>query len=298
MNLPPFSILLLLVLSTLLPAGCWFAATPAAEIPPAHEAAASAGPAYQVRGRIVEMRGGGEVLVAHEAIPGYMAAMTMPFVVDDPAWLDGLAPGDAVAFRYAAGASRISAVTRLDEAEAATLVLSEAPAYAEPSDESLYLFDALWTDQEGRRVRLVSLGGRPIVLAMVFTHCAYACPLTVHDMKRIGAGLSEDLRDEVRYVLVSLDPERDTPPALRRFAGAYGLDDGRWTLLRGTSDDVRMLAALLGVRYRKQSDGQFAHTNLITILNRRGEVVHRQKGLGAGSDAPVGVLETLLADAP
>ena len=236
---------------------------------------------YEVRGRLVEVRDGGRTaIIAHETIPGFMDAMTMPFTVREPSELDGLDPGDAISFRLeVAGPSLwISRISRLTDGGQSGEPI-EPVTYAEPSAASLYGLTGRWMNQDGSARRLDDFEGNPVVLSMVFTHCSYACPLIVRDMKRIGAELPDDVRDRARFVLVSLDPERDTPEALRRFAEAHALDLDRWTLLRGEEEQVRLLATLLGVRYRQQADGQFAHTSLISILDEEGEIVQQQKGL-------------------
>lgn len=145
-----------------------------------------------------------------------------------------------------------------------------------PQGNSLYALGAEWTTQQGDVVRLRDLQGRPVLMAMVYTNCMYACPIIVHDMKRIHKAMPAELAEDVRFVLVSLDPERDGPDALASFARAYGLDDGRWTLLQGDPGDVRMLAAVLGVKYRKEADGHYSHTNLVAALNPDGELLHRE----------------------
>jgi len=295
-----FSRSLLLALLSVVIMACEPAAPAPEAAIPAREVA-DAVDVYDVRGQLLEVRQGGkQALIAHEAIPGYMAAMTMPFAVKTPSELADLAPGDAVTFRYeVAGASSwITDIRRLTDDEAAMLRLSEPPTFSEPSNESLYFSDEMWTTQEGHSTPLAALQGRPVVLSMVFTHCSYACPMIVRDMKRIAAQMPEHAQGQVQYVLVSLDPERDTPAAMQRFAKSHGLDLNQWTLLRGEAEQVRMLAALLGVRYRQQADGQFAHTSLITVLNEHGEVVHQQKGLGADGSATAQALSDLLAAAP
>lgn len=254
---------------------------------------------YTVRGRVVEAPEAGTVTVEHEAIPGYMAAMTMPFTARAPAELDGLAPGDAVQFTYvvAGTSSWITNVEKLpDDAVAEHPAKADTPERIEPSDASLYQLAATWTNQDGDRIALDALHGQPVVLSMVFTNCTYACPMIVRDMKRIGAALPEEQRNEVQYVLVSLDPERDTPAALQRFATAHGLDSAAWTLLRGSARDVRLLAALLGIRYKQEADGQFSHTNLITILNPEGEIVFQQEGLQGDPASSARALSDALAD--
>ena len=171
----------------------------------------------------------------------------------------------------------------------------EAPAPAGPLPEtSLYQMDAPWTAHRGDAVQLASLRGQPVLLAMVFTNCASACPLIVEDMRAMAEAMPERVRDDVRFVLVSLDPARDTLAAMRHFADAHALGDD-WTLLRGTPDDVQTLAALLNVRYRPTADGQLAHSNLIHVLDSEGRLVTQQEGLGTDPTAAVVALEEALA---
>lgn len=140
---------------------------------------------------------------------------------------------------------------------------------------SVYALDARWRDQRGRERSLAALRGRPQVVAMVYTHCATACPLTVTALKRVEAATPPG----VGFVLVSLDPDRDTPGRLAEFARTHALDPARWTLLRGTDADVRALAALLGVRYRPEGAGDIAHSTLVTVLDADGEVAYQGRGL-------------------
>lgn len=146
---------------------------------------------------------------------------------------------------------------------------------------SLYQLEATYTGDDGRPFTLGQLRGRPVVLAMFFASCTYACPMIVADMSRIRDGLPADLRDRAALVLVSFDIARDTPEVLKRYRKDRQLNN-QWTLLRGNDDAVRELAALLGVKFKQEADGQFAHSNLISILNAEGEVVHQRAGLKSG----------------
>ncbi len=156
----------------------------------------------------------------------------------------------------------------------------DAPPAADPSDFSVYNAESTWRDASGAERRLGSLSGRPRVLAMIYTNCAFACPRILADMKRIEAGLPDALGDRVGFVLVTIDPERDTPKHLAEFARGARLDTARWTLLTGDEGSTLELAALLGVQYRRTGPGQWVHSNLITLLDARGEVSFRQLGLG------------------
>jgi len=146
---------------------------------------------------------------------------------------------------------------------------------------SLYQLEAAFTGDDGRPVTLGSLRGRPVVLAMFFASCTYACPMIVADMTRIRDSLPADRRDRAALVLVSFDPRRDTPQVLVRYRKDRQLSP-QWTLLHGDDGAVRELAALLGVKFKQEADGQFAHSNLISILNAEGEVVHQRAGLKGG----------------
>ena len=162
-----------------------------------------------------------------------------------------------------------------------------------PSGHSLYHLDSEWVDQHGRTRTLGELAGRVQVVAMVYTHCGYACPRILMDMKRIEGEVGE--RADVGFVFVSVDPERDTPQRLGEYARSVALDSARWTLLTAPDGEVRELAALLGVRYRRTPDGEFEHSNIITVLDAGGVVAHRQEGLGQDPAATVRAIRGLSA---
>lgn len=148
-----------------------------------------------------------------------------------------------------------------------------------PTDRSLYLLESPWTSDVNRTIKLGVLRGRPQVVVMFFSHCEYACPIVLHELQAMESTLPAAVRDKVDFLLVSMDPERDTPAALAQFREKHKLARERWTLLRGEADDVRELAALLGVNYAPDGRGQFSHTNLITLLNAEGEIAFQQVGL-------------------
>lgn len=149
-------------------------------------------------------------------------------------------------------------------------------AAGEHTDLSIYNLDSSWWDQHGELRPLDSLGGRVQVVSMVYTHCAYTCPRILMDLKQVEAQTDQD----VGFVLVSIDPERDTPDRLGYFAESTHLGADRWTLLGGEDDAVLELATLLGIKYRRDSDTDFSHSNSMLVLDRNGEIVFRQDGLG------------------
>lgn len=161
------------------------------------------------------------------------------------------------------------------------------------TDKSIYQLDASWTNDSARPIKLSALKGRPQVATMFFASCQYACPLLVYKMKQIEAALPENIRTNIGFTLVSFDTERDTPAALHTYRTQHELADN-WTLLHGSADDVLDLAALLGVKFKKDAQGQFAHSNLITILNTDGEIAFQESGLNLDVKEIVSQIERLM----
>ena len=161
------------------------------------------------------------------------------------------------------------------------------------TDKSLYLLESTWTSDANRRVKLGVLRGRPQIVALFFASCQFTCPLTVSDLQRIESALPENLRTNTGFLLISFDSERDTPAALKAYRAKRELSHQNWTLLRGEADDVRELAALLGVIYKRDANGDFAHSNVITVLNAEGEIVLQQPGLNLSPDEIVAKLKTI-----
>ena len=155
-----------------------------------------------------------------------------------------------------------------------------ATAVPPPNGESLYQLGSVWTTDAGRQVKLDQLRGGPRVLAMMFTHCPSLCPTLVRDLKALDAAMPAKDRAATEYVLVTIDPEHDDPAALREFRTRMGLDPKRWLLLRGNASDTQQLAAVLGFNYGKGDGRNYTHSNLVTVLDGEGDIVHQQVGLG------------------
>lgn len=191
--------------------------------------------------------------------------------------------------------ARPADAVRTADARAAAMA---APGAPDDHGFSLYELPSVWRDQRGREVRLPDLAGKVRLVAMVYTSCHASCPLVVADLKRVEASVADARRDDVGFVLVSLDPERDTPGRLTEWAARMQLDPARWTLLNGSDAAVREIAVTLGVRYQPQADGELAHSNVITVLDATGRPVYQQLGLGAATRGTVAVVEHLLRGVP
>jgi protein SCO1/2 len=96
------------------------------------------------------------------------------------------------------------------------------------------------TEASGRTVTRADLAGKPWVADLVFTTCGGICPLMSASMARLVESTSS--LPDVRFVSISVDPERDTPEALTAYAARYKADRDRWWFLTGDERSIRELA--------------------------------------------------------
>ncbi|CAN5411548.1 hypothetical protein BH10BDE1_BH10BDE1_31140 [soil metagenome] len=147
--------------------------------------------------------------------------------------------------------------------------------------ESVYNLKSQWTSQDGKVIQLQDLEGKPVVLAMAYTSCEAACPLIVEDMRKISKGMSAADQKRFSFFLFSFDSQLDTPARLKEYAKKRKLDLAHWQLFHGEPGAVRELAAVLGVRYKKDpKTNDFDHSNVITLLDGKGLIQYQQNGLG------------------
>jgi len=144
---------------------------------------------------------------------------------------------------------------------------------------SIYQLTSTWTTQHNKKIKLSHLKGKVWVVAMVYTSCRHTCPVIVSDMKNIEKQFTKEQLKRIGFMLVSIDPKRDTPKNLLAFSKKANMAQDRWVLLHGKDDQILELAAVLGVRYKKTSAKDYAHSNLISIIDQKGLIKYRQVGL-------------------
>jgi protein SCO1 len=160
------------------------------------------------------------------------------------------------------------------------------------SSQSVYMLPDTFQTQDNKNVTLASFAGKPTLVGMIFTNCTYACPRLTADMKAIEQQLKEK-NGEINYLLVSFDSQRDGPAQLKKFAENSGLDKN-WTLLHGSEDAVRTLSVLLNVQFEKDGEGNFSHSNIISVLDKDGVLVYQKEGLEAEHEQTVSTVSQLV----
>ncbi len=162
------------------------------------------------------------------------------------------------------------------------------------SEESIFNLTTSWKTEENESIELKDLKGKTLVMVMIYTSCKAACPRLVADMRNIEAKIPESKLKDLRFVLVSIDPETDTPKRLKVFAKENFMNENHWTFLQGTKSGVREFANVLAVKYKQISPLDFSHSNIISVFNQGGELIHQQEGLGVDNKETVQTILKLI----
>ncbi len=245
-------------------------------------APAADGSRYPLAGKVAEVDVAGRTItISHGDIPGFMPAMTMPFVVleKDKASLEGVRPGDQVEATLVSRDSRFW-LEGLTVVRKGTPDPNAAPPpprvhVAEPGDP---LPSVTLVDQDGRRFRLADLRGKALALTFIYTRCPLPdyCPLMMKNFQRAEALLVADpvLRAGSRLLTVSFDPQHDTPQLLRRFGAGFQVTDPpftHWTLATGEAQAIRTLGEALELSYVEESR-TFTHNLRTAVVGPDGKL--------------------------
>lgn len=183
--------------------------------------------------------------------------------------------------------SIIGCQSKSDNKEEKKEITKEELANKPISDLSIYNLPEKWTTQNGNDIELKELRGKVLVMVMIYTSCKAACPRLVADMRNIEKKIPKELSDKVQYIMVSIDPEVDTPERLKAFAKENQMDNEKWLFLRSNDEQTREFSAVLAVNYKRISPMDFSHSNIISVFNAEGELAFQQEGLEVNNDNTV-----------
>jgi protein SCO1/2 len=164
-------------------------------------------------------------------------------------------------------------------------IASPLPSAVAESGDSIYVLPVTLTDQGGKQLPLKVHRGYPVLVTMFYGSCPAACPLLISALQRMERRLPTTQREQLKILMISIDPVRDTSPALMKLAKTHRADLTRWSFVHVPPRDVRQIAAVLGVQYRQQPDGEFNHSSVITLLDRDGSILAQTSTIGR--DDPV-----------
>ncbi|HYJ09223.1 MAG TPA: SCO family protein [Polyangiaceae bacterium] len=136
------------------------------------------------------------------------------------------------------------------------------------------------TDQEGRVHSFADFRGKTVVFSFFFTSCPTVCPREVQALSQVQRRLSPELKERVRFVTLSVDPENDTPEAMRKFALANGAAVSGWSFVRTSAAATRLLGQELAA-FAASSTVQAepsGHTTAVYLFDGSGRLMQRYGG--------------------
>jgi protein SCO1/2 len=244
---------------------------------------------YKLRGRVVSTDTvHGIVVLDHEAIPGFMDAMTMPYQLKDPGIAGELHPGDTITADVLVSKSSEETVM-LDhivviaqgkpDYKPAVFYHVPAPGDAVP--------DFRLRNQDGRAIHLDQFRGKTLLLTFIYTRCPLPnfCPLVTHNFAVIDKQLAADpsLYARTHLLCVSFDPEHDTPARLRAYGAEYIGSDAKnafvhWDFAVPTQTELLAMAKYFDVGITHGANDTITHTLSTTLIDAHGKVAQYYPG--------------------
>jgi len=235
---------------------------------------------YMVRGVVKQIDlPDHQLVIAHESIPNFMEAMTMPFHAGEGVIPGDLKVGAAIRFELHVNdtESWIDGIKQIPTAPSeikSPPVAASAGAVLKPVSNTASVHDKIrlrdfkFTNELGQPVSFSDFRGQAIALTFFFTRCPVPdfCPRLSRNFQQVERklGAMPNAPTNWHLISVSFDPTRDTPEVLKAYAARYQYRPDHWTFLTGPSDRIAQLAHACGVEFQ-QDGGGFTH-NFRTII--------------------------------
>jgi protein SCO1/2 len=163
-----------------------------------------------------------------------------------------------------------------------------------PLDQDLTRTQNTFLNQDSVKVQFPKIIKDKITLiAMVYTHCPDICPMTTHNMHLVEQKLHDNLKGKVKFVVISFDPNRDTPAVLKKFAEIRDFSFDKWTMLSGDEQNTKEVMLKFGIKAipadsSYDTDGELSynviHTDRISLIDQEGKLRANYKGSTANID--------------
>jgi protein SCO1 len=238
---------------------------------------------YDIEGTVVSVDAAAhEITINHKAIPGYMAAMTMPYKVKQDWVLSKAKPGDVL---------RGQLTVTDDSAVIDDLSLTEGSPNAPAASAGQHMPptgdvvpDFAFVNQDGKKVKLSSLRGGPVLLTFIYTRCPLPdyCIRMSNNFGEVAKQLQKTpvAWKKAHLLSLSFDPEYDKPNILKTYGKSYaGSIDPKfehWQFVTASPEEVRKAADYFGLVFDPQN-GQYIHSLRTAVIGADGkliEVIH------------------------
>jgi len=235
---------------------------------------------YTTTGLVLKVDPPSTVTISHDAFPGFMDAMVMPFDVKGEARHGQLIAGDRVKFRLAVKGER-SWVDQVEVVSAAPVDpgLRQTPAVPRLVPVGSPLPDFELTDQSNRRVSLSSFKGKVVAVTFIYTRCPLPdyCPRMVHNFRAVRDRFVAHMDRDLVLLTISFDPKFDTPETLAGYAASQRAGGPGWHFLTGDPTDVERVCNAFGIQYWPE-EGMITHSLQTAVIDRDGRLAATVEG--------------------
>ena len=238
---------------------------------------------YSLKGTVVAVdKAKKKATVKHEEIAGYMGAMTMDFPIrEDWVWED-LNPGANIFAELVVDADSywlekisISALPNSNQ--------TPLPVREDVAQIGNVVPDFTLTNQDGKRTNLKDYRGKALAITFIYSRCPLPnyCILMSKHFSDLANQLNDnaELKDKIRLLSVSFDPNTDTPAKLKEYGRGYLGKDSKtdftvWQLATGTDKETKSVADFFGLRYEIDPNDktQFNHSLRTVVVTPEGKV--------------------------
>jgi protein SCO1/2 len=242
---------------------------------------------FQLTGKVVAVDlDRDELTISHQAIPGYMSAMTMPFKLKERGMVRMIQPGDEItADLFVDGSAswlEHPVTTRVTE-DSTTNPAGSAPV--EPAvGATVPNFQLL--NQDGHKIDIGHYRGKALALTFIYTRCPLPdyCIRMNDNFSEVERKAASDpaIYERTHLLTISFDPEHDTPAVLRTFGSARTGTRGEkafehWEFATGSGEQIKAIAEYFGLTYMEQT-GQIVHSLRTAVIDPSGKLVMLYRG--------------------
>jgi len=242
--------------------------------------AASCARHYTTSGLVLSVKPPTTVTISHDALPGFMDAMAMPFEVKGRARSVSVTPGDRVRFRLSVR-DGVSYVDRLEVVSAAPADagVRQSPAVPVLAPVGSVIPDFTLIDQSAAPVALSALRGKVVAVTFIYTRCPLPdyCPRMVENFRAVRDRFAARMNRDLVLLTISFDPTYDTPERLARYAAARRASDPGWHFLTGGAAQIERVCNAFGIEYYAE-EGLITHSLQTAVIDRAGRLAATVEG--------------------
>ncbi|MGI9222014.1 MAG: SCO family protein [Woeseiaceae bacterium] len=187
---------------------------------------------------------------------------------------------------------------RADSTDATVIYDREAALQASQAAIGMQIGDYAFRNTRGQQMKLQELGGKPLVVSLIYTSCHHVCPMITRNVEEKVAIAREAFgEDQFNVVTIGFDWQVDTAEQMRVYASSRGIDEANWYFLSGDARSVEGIANDLGFHFAASAKG-FDHLSQTTVVDASGTVYRQVYGQDFDAPALIEPLKELVFDTP